>query len=196
MVGQIKRKFRLSSTINCLEQLPTDSRREVIVAELFPAEAPLPTHTWEVVNRLGQLIFASKLKFDRKLFRTVDGIITFLQKIQPHIPEQFRDNSVYQELFVKHKIDALTAIVADFPKDQANAEDFSRETIRSRIELGTSRPSVSTSGDRIRLNCWQPSEGTVKSDAGCKDFFHLIEFLRQLSKGRERLMRSPWVQHA
>jgi NTE family protein len=137
VVGELKRKFRLSSAINCLEQLPTDSRREVIVVELFPAEPPLPTDMWEVVNRLGQLIFASKLKFDRKLFRTIDGIITFLQKIQPHIPEQFRDDSVYQELFVKHKkIDALTAIVADFPKDQANAEDFSRETIRSRIESG------------------------------------------------------------
>jgi len=107
------------------------------VVELFPAQAPLPTDMTEVVNRRGQLIFASKLKIERKLFRTIDGIITFLQKIQPHIPEQFRDDPTYQELFVKHKkIDALTVIVADFPKDQANAGDFSRETIRSRIELG------------------------------------------------------------
>jgi NTE family protein len=135
--GGLFQNTPLSSAINCLEQLPTDSRREVIVVELFPAEAPLPTDMAEVMNRIGQLLFASKLSIDRKLFKTINGIIAFLEKIQPHIPEQFQDDPVYQELFVKHKkIDALTVIVADFPKDQANAGDFSRETIRSRIELG------------------------------------------------------------
>jgi NTE family protein len=135
--GGLFQNTPLSSAINCLEQLPSDSRREVIVVELFPAKAPLPKDMAEVANRLGQLLLASKLRIDRKLFRTIDGIIAFFQKIQPHIPAQFRDDPAYQELFVKHKkINALTVITADFPEDQANAGDFSQQTIRSRIELG------------------------------------------------------------
>jgi NTE family protein len=127
----------LSSAINCLEELPGDLRRELIVVELFPAAAPLPKDMADVMNRLGQLLFASKLRIDRKLFRTIGRTLAFLQKIQPHIPEDLRDDPAYQELFVKHKkIDALTVITADFSADQANAADFSRETIRSRIELG------------------------------------------------------------
>jgi NTE family protein len=127
----------LSSAINCLEQLTGDWRREVIVVELFPATAPLPTDFTEVVNRAGQVLLASKLKLDLKLFRTTNDIITFLQKIDPYIPERFRNDPAYQEIFTKHKkIDALTVITADFPEREADAGDFSREAIRSRIELG------------------------------------------------------------
>ena len=107
------------------------------MVELFPAKAPLPNDLAEVMNRCGQLLFASKLKIDRKLFRTIGGIISFLQKIEPHIPQQFRDDPAYREIFTRHrKIDALTVITAEFPAAQNSAADFSRETIRSRIELG------------------------------------------------------------
>jgi NTE family protein len=127
----------LSSAINCLEQISADCLREVIVVELFPQKAPLPKDMAAVMNRLGQLLFASKLKIDRKLFNTIDGIITFLQKIEPHIPDQFKDDPAYLEIFAKHKrMDALTVITAEFPAGLADAADFSRDTIQSRIELG------------------------------------------------------------
>jgi predicted acylesterase/phospholipase RssA len=127
----------LSSAINCLEQITTDCRREVIVVELFPEEAPLPKDMAAVMNRLGQLLFASKLRIDRKLFSTINDTITFLQRIEPHIPEEFKGDPAYQEIFARHtKIDALTVITAHFAEGQSDAGDFSRETIRSRIELG------------------------------------------------------------
>lgn len=135
--GGLFQNTPLSSAINCLEQITEDCRREVIVVELFPEKAPLPEDMEAVMNRLGQLLFASKLTIDRKLFSTINGIITFLQKIEPHIPEQFKDDPAYREIFARHtKIDALTVITAEFPEGQADAADFSRETIRSRIELG------------------------------------------------------------
>jgi NTE family protein len=135
--GGLFQNTPLSSAINCLEQITEDCLREVIVVELFPQMAPLPKDMRAVMNRLGQLLFASKLKIDRKLFSTINAIITFLQRIETHIPEQFKDDPAYREVFARHtKIDALTVITADFPDGQADAGDFSRETIRSRIELG------------------------------------------------------------
>jgi NTE family protein len=66
--GGLFQNTPLSSAINCLEQIPGDVGRELIVVELFPMNAPAPGNMSEVANRLGQLIFASKLKIDRKLF--------------------------------------------------------------------------------------------------------------------------------
>src|SRR5262249_7090536 len=127
----------LSSAINCLEQLTGDWRREVIVVELFPKEAPLPKDLAGVMNRSAQLLFASKLRIDRRQFKTINDTISFLQKVEPFIPNELKHDPAYHEIFSRHKkIDALTVIVAHFPQDLANAGDFSRETIRSRIELG------------------------------------------------------------
>jgi Luciferase-like monooxygenase/Patatin phospholipase len=90
-----------------------------------------------VMNRLGQLIFASKLKIDQKLFMTINETIDFMQKIEEHIPPQFRHEPGYQNLFAKQKkVDALTVITAKFPDDKANAGDFSEDTIEYRIEAG------------------------------------------------------------
>jgi NTE family protein len=128
----------LSSAINCLEQIPGEVRRELIVVELFPMGAPLPKDMAQVTNRLGQLIFANKFKIDHKLFRTINDTIDFMRKIEEHIPAQFRREPAYQNLFAKHKkIDALTVIKAEFPNDKANAGDFSEDTIAYRIEAGS-----------------------------------------------------------
>jgi NTE family protein len=127
----------LSSAINCLEQIPGDIRRELIVVELFPMSAPLPKNLAEVTNRLGQLIFANKFKIDHKLFSTINDAIDFIGKIEEHIPPELRSEPAYQNLFAKHKkIDALTVIIAKFPDDKANAGDFSDDTIHYRIEAG------------------------------------------------------------
>jgi NTE family protein len=135
--GGLFQNTPLSRAINGLEAISGDCRREVIVVELFPRDGAVPKSMAEVSNRSGQLLFASKLKIDRKLFKTIDSIIEFLQRIEPHIPEQYHSDPAYKQLFAKHKkIDALTVIAAHFPPDRADAADFSRATIEARIELG------------------------------------------------------------
>jgi NTE family protein len=135
--GGLFQNTPLSSAINCLEQLTGEMRREVIVVELFPKEAPLPKDYAEVKNRSGQLLAGSKLRIDRKLFQTINDTISFLQKIDPYIPIEFKHDPAYHEIFSRHKkIDALTVIVAHFPEDLADAGDFSQRTIRARIEHG------------------------------------------------------------
>jgi NTE family protein len=139
--GGLFQNTPLSSAINCLEQIPGDVRRELIVVELFPMNAPAPRNLSEVGNRLGQLIFASKLKIDRKLFQTVNQTIEFIGNIQKQIPAEFRkefqNEPAYQEIFLKHKkIDALTVITAEFAKDRGSAGDFSEGTLDYRIKSG------------------------------------------------------------
>ena len=139
--GGLFQNTPLSSAINCLEQIPGDVRRELIVVELFPMAAPVPRNLSEVTNRLGQLIFASKLKIDRKLFQTINQTIEFIAKVEKQIPEEFhkefQNEPAYKNIFQKHtKIDALTVITAKFPKDKGNAADFSEDTIDYRIKSG------------------------------------------------------------
>jgi NTE family protein len=127
----------LSSAINCLEQIPGDVRRELIVVELFPMNARLPDDMAQVRNRLGQIIFASKLKIDQKLFTTINETIDFMQKIDEYIPAQFRNEPAYKNVFAKHKkMDALTLITANLPDDRVDARDFSEDTIEYRIKAG------------------------------------------------------------
>jgi NTE family protein len=135
--GGLFQNTPLSSAINCLEQIPGDIRRELIVVELFPQSAPLPGDRSEVETRLGQLIFASKLNIDRKLFATINKTIEFIEKIKAFIPPEFQDEPAYRDIFQRHtKIDALTVVKAEFPEDRANASDFSQDTIDFRITAG------------------------------------------------------------
>ncbi len=135
--GGLFQNTPLSSAINCLEQLTGDIRREVIVVELFPRSGPRPKKMSEVANRFGQLIFASKLEIDRKLFATLNKTIAFIEKIDAYIPPDLRNEPAYREIFQQHtKIDALTVITANFPAERANAADFSAETIDYRIKAG------------------------------------------------------------
>ena len=127
----------LSSAINCLEQIPGEVKRELIVVELFPMEGPEPTNMAEVSNRLGQLMFASKLRIDQKMFYVVNQTIDFMNKIDKYIPPELRKHPEYRNIFGRHKkIDALTVVTAKFAKDRGNAGDFSADTIEYRIKAG------------------------------------------------------------
>jgi NTE family protein len=100
-------------------------------------EAPEPRDMSEVSNRLAQLIFASKLRIDRKLFQLVNQTLEFIEKIQGYIPKELQGEAAYRDIFEKHKkIDALTVITAQFPKERSNAGDFSHDTIEYRIKAG------------------------------------------------------------
>jgi hypothetical protein len=80
--------------------------RELIVIELFPMRAQVPTSLLEVHNRLTQLLFSSKLKLDHKLFGKIDGYIDFIQQIDQELPaeSELRQHPAYQELMSHRKI--------------------------------------------------------------------------------------------
>jgi NTE family protein len=131
----------LSMALNCLEEIQDAPavRREVIVVELFPRHAKVPSTMEEVLNRSAQLYFTSKLALDEKLFAKINRFIELIQKIDRVIPpedQEIRAHPGYAELLRHKKIDALTVVSSHLPLEQANAGDFSNATLAYRIEAG------------------------------------------------------------
>jgi NTE family protein len=131
----------LSTAINCLEQCEPDNpnvRRELIVVELFPMRAEVPDSLNDVINRLGQLLFTSKLELDQKLFRKTNNLIELLHEIEKEIPvnSAIRDHPGYKKLASHKKIDAFKVITARLPEDKLDAFDYSKGTIEFRITAG------------------------------------------------------------
>ena len=131
----------LSRAINYLEALDADNSdvlRELIVVELFPMEAPIPNNMMEVLNRMIQLQYTSRLTLDRKFFNKIDTFIDMIQKIDVTIPKDsdIRQDEGYRELCSHKKIDAFKVISAKLAHELSNAGDFSKASIEARIEAG------------------------------------------------------------
>jgi predicted acylesterase/phospholipase RssA len=78
--GAINSITPLSPAINCLEDCAA-RKREVIVVELVPIEKQLPRNLRDVISRLFNLIFASKVKLDRRQFEKIDDYIEFAREV-------------------------------------------------------------------------------------------------------------------
>jgi NTE family protein len=131
----------LSRAINYLEALDSDNPdilRELIVVELFPMEGSIPKNIMEVLNRMIQLQYTSRLMLDRKFFRKINAFIDLIQKINAIVPKDsdIRQDEGYRELCSHKKIDAFKVISASLAHELSNAADFSKASIEARIEAG------------------------------------------------------------
>ncbi len=131
----------LSPAINFLESCEPenpDIHRELIVVDLFPMEAPLPRSLPDVVNRMTQLQYTSRIKLDKKLFDKISKIIGLIERVDAELPTKspLRSDKDYQAVLGHRRIDSFKIIDAELDHDLANASDFSRSSIEGRIEIG------------------------------------------------------------
>lgn len=132
----------LSPAINYLEECGTrngDTRRELLVVELFPMSGDVPRNMASVQNRLGQLIFASKLNLDAALFVKLNSFIDLALEIDRAVPADcaaVRNNAGYRNLISHKKIDAFNIIQSKMPPERGNAGDFSKASLDWRINAG------------------------------------------------------------
>ena len=141
----------LSEAINCLERCDGGSRdveREVIFVELVPMSGNVPTNMQEVVSRLLNIIFSSKLALDRKLFKKVNAYIELAREVDQFLGDVTTDSPLkaraeairglkgYQELMAHRRINAFTRVSIESHPELGNALDFSKETIERRIRAG------------------------------------------------------------
>jgi NTE family protein len=132
----------LSPAINCLEECgadKTDTRRELLVVELFPARGPVPRDMAGVINRLSQLLFASKLDLDANLFVKFNSFIDLALAIDRAVPADcsaVRDDPGYKKLMSHKKIDAFNIIQSKMPPERGSAGDFSKGSLDWRIAAG------------------------------------------------------------
>jgi NTE family protein len=141
----------LSVAINCLERCDDgspDVEREMIVVELFPMAGAVPTNLREVVARLFNIIFSSKLLLDEKLFAQVNDYIDLTRDLDDLLRrveqdpalksrvDHIRRHEGYQRLKRHRRIDAFTKVPFTAHAGLANASDFSRASIEDRLKAG------------------------------------------------------------
>lgn len=131
----------LSPAINALEECDADDPsvvRELIVVELFPMGGAIPRTMADVLERMTQLQYTSRLKLDQKFFNTIDAEVKLLQRIDAELPPDspIRDDETYKKMRDHRRIDDFIVISADFPRELSNASDFSPGSIEARIQAG------------------------------------------------------------
>ena len=131
----------LSPAINALEEAAggdPDVVREVIVVELFPMNAPVPRSLFDVLQRMVQLQYTSRLKLDKHFFDKVDGFVDLIAKIETVLPANstIRNDPQYKEMLAYRKINHFNVVTSTIPASLAAAADFSRSSIEARIEAG------------------------------------------------------------
>ncbi len=131
----------LSPAIHALEEAGNgdpDAVRELIVVELFPMNAPIPRTMPEVVQRMVQLQYTSRLKLDKKFFDKIDGVVDLMSKIDGSLPDtaDIRNDPTYKELRGYRKINHFNVVTSSLSAKLSNAADFSRSSIEARIRAG------------------------------------------------------------
>ena len=131
----------LSPAINALEAAADrdpDAIRELIVVELFPSKAPIPTTLAEVVQRVIHLQYTSRLNLDASFFQKIDAVVDLVDKIRHELPadsEILRDPALV-EMQNHRKINHFNVVTSGLPPELSNAADFSRASVARRIEAG------------------------------------------------------------
>jgi predicted acylesterase/phospholipase RssA len=131
----------LSPAIHALERAAggdRDVERELIVIELFPMQAAVPGTMQEVLQRMVQLQYTSRLKLDAKFFDKMSGIVDLVSKVDAALPpdSDIRDDPIYREVRAYRRIDHLNVVTSSLPPELSNASDFSRASIEARIQAG------------------------------------------------------------
>ncbi len=129
----------LKPAFKCLEKIGDDDcEREIIMVELFPQEGETPHNIADVIERMGSLIFQSKMVFDHKMFNRTKDYIDMVRVLDEELPEgsSLRETSAFKQLMSYSKIDKLTIIQYTGDENMLGITDFTEKTINRRFELG------------------------------------------------------------
>ena len=131
----------LGPAINALEQAAGGDRaveRELVVVELFPMRAPVPRTFTDVLQRMVQLQYTSRLTLDGGFFDQTSNVIDLIAAVDDALPADspIRSNPLFTTLRTHRKIDHLNVVTSNLPPQLSNAGDFSRSSIEARIRAG------------------------------------------------------------
>jgi NTE family protein len=131
----------LSPAIHALEQAAAGDPaavRELIVVELFPMRSAIP-RTWDdVMQRMVQLQYTSRLTLDKKFFDKIDRLVDLMGRIDEGLPDDsaVRNDPTYREMRAYRKINHFNVVTSSLRPELSNASDFSRSSIEARIQAG------------------------------------------------------------
>jgi NTE family protein len=130
----------LSPAINALERAAGGGRaveRELIVVELFPMRADVPRTLPDVLDRVFQLQYSSRLALDAATFDRVSDMVDLVARVDAALPpDDIRDDPGWQRLRAHRRIDHLNVVTSSLPATESTTADFSRASIEDRIRAG------------------------------------------------------------
>ena len=131
----------LGPAINALEQAAggdRDVERELIVVELFPMRAVVPRTMHDVLQRMMQLQYTSRLTLDARFFDKISRIVDLVDRVDAALPpdNDVRDDPTYREVRAYRRIDHLNVVTSSLSPELSNASDFSRASVEARIRAG------------------------------------------------------------
>ena len=131
----------LGPAINALEEAAGGDRsveRELVVVELFPMRAAVPRTFTDVLKRMVQLQYTSRLTLDKSFFDQISGLVDLIAAVDDALPTDsaIRSDPLFTKLRTHRKIDHLNVVTSNLPPELSNAGDFSRSSIEARIRAG------------------------------------------------------------
>ena len=131
----------LSPAIEALERAGDGARdveRELIVVELFPMRSAVPRTMQEVLQRMVQLQYTSRLTLDARFFDRIAEVVDLVDRVDTALPagSDIRDDPAYRRVRAYRRIDHLNVVTSSLPPELSNAGDFSRASVEARIQAG------------------------------------------------------------
>ena len=118
----------LGPAINALEQAAGGDRaveRELVVVELFPMRAALPQTFTDVLQRMMQLQYTSRLTLDKNFFDEISCLVDLIAQVDQALPADstIRSDPLFTKLRAHRKIDHLNVVTSNLPPQLSNAGD-------------------------------------------------------------------------
>jgi len=125
------------------------------VVELFLRRAPVPRTPPDVLDRVFQSQYMSRLALDAEFFDRISHIVDLAARIDAAMPpdSDIRDDPTYRQIRAHRRIDHLSVVTASLPSDQSATADFSRAFCETRIRAVTTMRWPRTSATRGRRVC-------------------------------------------
>jgi NTE family protein len=100
--------------------------------------APVPRTFTDVLKRMVQLQYTSRLTLDADFFDQMSNVIDLIAAVDHALPADspIRSDPLFGTLRAHRKIDHLNVVTSSLPPELSNAGDFSRSSIEARIRAG------------------------------------------------------------
>jgi hypothetical protein len=107
------------------------------VVELFPRRAPVPRTLPDVLDRVFQSQYTSRLALDAEFCDRISHIVDLAARIDAAMPpdSDIRDDPTCRQIRAHRRIEHLNVVTSSLPSDQSATADFSRASCETRIRL-------------------------------------------------------------
>ncbi len=123
-----------------IERLDSSGEGEpqIFVINCFPGEGTIPKTMADVVDRIVEIMFSSRIRFDVKTLKKINEFVEVMQAIDSELPEDspIRQKDGYKRLLQYMKLKEPVVIKNLYPEPVSGAIDFSGKSIERRIENG------------------------------------------------------------